>query len=179
MNRYGIRVASSVPIVSSRTRRNRSTSSASVTSVVTSGRRIAILLYRVSTEGALLGAWLFPVPTCGKRLRGLTLSASFFQELEHGGLDTVSERGIDRGCTLVALRDRRRLGEGRSDRDAFLVAVEQSGVDIGGAGDRRRVPELGGDVSDRGRDALAARGLRSRELPRRRERDRRVHGPVP
>src|SRR5262245_61814896 len=117
MNRYGIRVASSVSIVSSRTRRNRPTSSASVTSLVVSGTRIAILLCPGRVGRRAAGAWLFPVLIPGKRLGGLALHACVLEQIEDGGLHHVSEPGIDRP-RVIAESDL--VTQRGPDRDALL-----------------------------------------------------------
>ena len=70
----------------------------------------------------------------------------------------------------------------RRDRHAVLVEVDEAGVDVGAAGDRRRVAEVRGDVDHRLADRPLARGSATsprrptRPAPRRRARCRATCG---
>src|SRR4029453_7474468 len=112
ISRNGISASLSASSAWSRTRRNRSPLSASVTSTAVSGMRIR-------HSSIHLGGPVVPVPAGGEtgRCGGGELAGTVLQELEDGGLDRVPERGI--GQIAVG-----RLGEPRGDREALPVPAQ-------------------------------------------------------
>src|SRR4029453_15340031 len=134
ISRNGISASLSASSAWSRTRRNRSPLSASVTSTAVSGMRIR-------HSSIHLGGPVVPVPAGGQTARsgGGELAGTVLQELEDGAPHRAPEPGI--GPDAVG-----RLGEPRGDREALLVPVQQPRGDVGGARDRGRVAELGRDL---------------------------------